>query len=66
MYVRPEIGQSGFQGSLSGDVPLIGSKGLNETCVDIVVRRTPEEMNSGVFERPDVLVPGIRVKVFVV
>ena len=62
VYARPEIRQGGFQGTLGGDVPLVGSKGLNETRVDVVVRGTPEKMNSGVFEWPNVLVPGVRRK----
>lgn len=66
LYARPEIGQRSFQGALGGDVPLIGSERLNETRVDVVVRGIPEETNSGVFKRPDVLVPGVRAKFFVV
>jgi len=62
IYVRPEIGQGGFQRTLGGDVSLVGSERLNETRIDIVVRGTPEETNSGVLKRPDVPIPGIEVK----
>ena len=54
IYIRPEIGQSGFQRSLSGDVSLVGSERLNVACVDIIVGGTSEETDPGMFERPDV------------
>jgi hypothetical protein len=66
VYVHPEIQQGGFQRTLCGDVPLVGSERLNETCVDVVIRRTSEEMNSGMFEWPDVHIPGIKTKSLVV
>jgi len=66
IYVRPEIRQGGFQRSLGGDVPLVGPERLNETRVDVVVRGIPDEMNSGVFERPDVPIPGVKAKVLIV
>ena len=65
IYVRPEIRQGGFQRTLGGDVPLVRSERLNETRVDVVVRGTPEEMNSSVFERPDVPIPVVKMKVLV-
>lgn len=63
IYVRPEIRQGGFQRSLGGDVPLVGSERLNETRVDVIVGGIPEEMDSGVFERPDIPIPGVKAKV---
>lgn len=57
IYLRPEIGQSGFQRALGRDVPLVGPEGLNKTRIDIVVRGTPEETDSGVFKWPDIPVP---------
>lgn len=61
IYVRPEVGQGGFQRALSCDVPLVGSEGLDEARIDVVVGGTPEEMDSGVFKWPDVPVPGVKV-----
>jgi hypothetical protein len=66
VYVRPEIRQGGFQRTLCGDVLLVGSEWLNETWIDVVVRGTPEETNSGMFERPDVPIPGIKTKGLVI
>jgi len=66
IYIRPEVGQGGFQRTLGGNIPLVGSERLNETRVDIVVRGTPEEMNSGVLERPDVPIPGVESKASIV
>ena len=66
IHVRPEIRQRGFQRTLGGDVPLVGSKRLNKTRVDVVVRGTPEEMNPSVLERPDIPIPGVEGKALVV
>jgi hypothetical protein len=59
IHVRPEIRQGGFQRTLGGYVPLVGPERLNKARVDVVVRGTPEEANSGVLERPDVPIPGV-------
>ena len=64
--VRPEIGQSGFQRTLGGDVPLVGPKRLNKTRVDVVVGGTPEETNSGVLKRPDIPIPGVEAEGLVI
>jgi len=64
VHVRPEIRQRGFQRTLGGDVPLVGPQRLDVTCVDVIVRGTPEETNPGMLKRPDIPIPGVEAKSF--
>ena len=66
IYIRPEVRQGGFQRSLSGDIPLVGSEGLDVACINVVIGRTLEEMDPSVLERPDVPIPVVKTKASII